>query len=77
MTVILNDALHRHGMIWRCLNDREFDSLGNFEVQIWRILAVVLFPMVLDGNDVIIVIVDDLMYESVQVYATSNEFACK
>jgi hypothetical protein len=32
----------------------------------------VLFPMLLDGNDVIIVIRNDLMYQSVQVYWTSN-----
>jgi hypothetical protein len=48
------------------------DSPGNFELQIWRILAVVLFPMVLDGNDVIIVIRNRLVYQSVRTIASRS-----
>ena len=78
------------GVIWiqvntQLANDRptRFDSCGRYEVQLWRILAVVLFPMLFDENDVIIVILNDLIYQSLEVYATSNElqltasFACK
>ena len=52
----------------------EFDSLGIFEVQIWRILDVVLFPILFNENVVIVVIRNDLVYQSVEVYVTSNKF---
>ena len=47
--------------------DERFDSPGR------RILAVVLFPMLLNVNGVMIAIRNDLVHQSVDVYAKSTE----
>jgi hypothetical protein len=51
----------------KCINFERFSSDGNVEVRICIILDPVLFPMFLDGKDVIIVIPTDLVYQAVGI----------
>jgi hypothetical protein len=44
-------------------DDERFDSSGDFEVQLWQNLEAVLFPMLLDEKDAIIVIPKDPAYQ--------------
>ena len=42
-------------------------------MQLWRNLCPVLFPILSKGNDVIVVLPNDLVYQSLQVYVTATE----